>query len=366
MLLLFCAIVLGAIGIVGWVVSVADSAPNIQQLKPLNPGQVSEVYAGNGSLLGYISSQVLRTYVNQDQMPNRLRQATVAIEDRRFWHHGGVDYEGILRAGVRDLLGGGTSVQGGSTLTMQLVNNIYLPYDIKKHHNLRYKIIQAKLANQLEDRALEELDPHPVPQRRRLRKRRRPGGDRRRRGVTGVLRQAGGRPRHRADRAARRAAPGAIRLQPVPVPERPPASGAPRCSPRWCRRATSRRAQANAANASSLQVKANDTYQTVQQPYVFDYVKEQLINRFGARVVDDGGLKIYTTIDLHDQALALTALRDHESEPGDPAAALVSIDPYNGHILAMQNSIPYSVERSVQLRGRRRSARPAQPSRCSC
>ena len=103
------------------------------------------------------------------------------------------------------------------------------------------------------------------------------------------------------------------------------------------------RAQANAANASSLQVKANDTYQTVQQPYVFDYVKEQLINRFGARVVDDGGLKIYTTIDLHDQALALTALRDHESEPGDPAAALVSIDPYNGHILAMQNSIPYSV-----------------------
>ena len=102
------------------------------------------------------------------------------------------------------------------------------------------------------------------------------------------------------------------------------------------------RAQANAANASSLQVKANDTYQTVQQPYVFDYVKEQLINRFGARVVDDGGLKIYTTIDLHDQALALTALRDHEAEPGDPAAALVSIDPYNGHILAMQNSIPYS------------------------
>ena len=46
MLLFFCAIVLGAIGIVGWVVSVADSAPNIQQLKPLNPGQVSEVYAG--------------------------------------------------------------------------------------------------------------------------------------------------------------------------------------------------------------------------------------------------------------------------------------------------------------------------------
>ncbi len=111
---------------------------------------------------------------------------------------------------------------------------------------------------------------------------------------------------------------------------------------RWSSRATSRRRRRTPRTPRSLQVKPNDSYQTVQQPYVFDYVKEQLIERFGARVVDEGGLKVYTTINLHDQALALTALRENEGEPGDPAAALVSIDPYNGHILAMQNSIPYS------------------------
>ena len=101
--------------------------------------------------------------------------------------------------------------------------------------------------------------------------------------------------------------------------------------------------QANAANASSLQLVPNNSYQTVQQPYVFDYVREQLIQRFGQQVVDHGGLKVYTTIDLHKQQQALTALRANEGYPGDPGAALVSIDPYNGHILAMQNSIPYGV-----------------------
>ena len=56
----------------------------------------------------------------------------------------------MVRAGVRDVFGGGHSVQGGSTLTMQLVDNDYLPNNIRNHHDLRYKIIQAKLAEELE------------------------------------------------------------------------------------------------------------------------------------------------------------------------------------------------------------------------
>jgi penicillin-binding protein 1A len=93
-----------------------------------------------------------------------------------------------------------------------------------------------------------------------------------------------------------------------------------------------------------LQVHPNNTYESVHQPYVFDYVKQALIQRFGEQVVDRGGLRVYTTIDLQKQQQALTALRTHEGYPGSPAAALVSIDPSNGHILAMQNSLPYSVD----------------------
>src|SRR6201999_543384 len=57
-----------------------------------------------------------------------------------------------LRAAARDVLGGGNALQGGSTLTMQLVGNVYLPTNIDQHHNLKYKIVQAKLATELEDK----------------------------------------------------------------------------------------------------------------------------------------------------------------------------------------------------------------------
>ncbi len=58
-------------------------------------------------------------------------------------------------------------------------------------------------------------------------------------------------------------------------------------------------------------------------------------------VVDRGGLKVYTTINLADQQAAAKAIQENESHPGDPASALVSINPDNGHILALQNSTVY-------------------------
>jgi penicillin-binding protein 1A len=336
-----CGAVLAAIAAVGWVVSVADSAPNINQLKPRNPGQISEVYASNGSLLGYISSQVLRTYVPGGQIPRQMRQATVAIEDRRFWQHGGVDYLGLLRAGIRDLFGGGSGVQGGSTLTMQLVNNIYLPYRIAVHHNFRYKIVQAKLANELASRHskdwiltqyLNDVDYGNVGGQEAI-------------GVGAASRVFFNKPVSQLDLAQVALLAGLPQAPSDYNPFQAPALARTRRAEVLAAMVSSRyitRAQANLANAEPLQVVRNDTYQSVQQPYVFDYVKQQLIQRLGESVVDQGGLKVYTTIDLHKQQQALTALRTHEGYPGSPAAALVSIDPTDGHILAMQNSLPYS------------------------
>src|SRR5579875_2168437 len=149
-LLLVALLALGG-GAAIWIVSTADSAPNISQLKPRVPGQVSEVFAADGERLGYMRSSVLRTALTQAQQPKLLREATVAIEDRRFFHHGGVDYYGLLRAALKDAFSGG-GLQGGSTLTMQLVTNVYLPESIAAQHNLRYKVIQLKLATELGQR----------------------------------------------------------------------------------------------------------------------------------------------------------------------------------------------------------------------
>src|SRR5581483_5054418 len=75
-------------------------------------------------------------------------KATVAIEDRRFWQHGGVDYESIFRAAVADIKAGHV-VEGGSTITQQLVRNLYRGYH---DTTLRRKIREACLAIKLSER----------------------------------------------------------------------------------------------------------------------------------------------------------------------------------------------------------------------
>src|ERR671926_44246 len=80
-----------------------------------------------------------------------LKKATVAIEDQRFYQHSGVDYEGVIRAAVKNFLSRKT-VQGGSTITMQLVRNLYTGN--RARHGLagyKRKIREAKLAQELED-----------------------------------------------------------------------------------------------------------------------------------------------------------------------------------------------------------------------
>ena len=77
-----------------------------------------------------------------------LRRATVAIEDERFYKHGGVDLNAIVRAGIKNLESGKT-VQGGSTITQQLVRALYIK-DPKR--DFARKIREAKLASELEDK----------------------------------------------------------------------------------------------------------------------------------------------------------------------------------------------------------------------
>ncbi len=85
----------------------------------------------------------------------------------------------------------------------------------------------------------------------------------------------------------------------------------------------------------------NDEYQQVRQPYVVDYVEQQLGKIIPQWRLDQGGLKVYTTINLADQEHAAQAIEQNEGQPGDPAASLVSIDPTDGDIVALQNSTKY-------------------------
>ena len=125
--MLALAVVLSGIGIAGaygavWVLDTVASAPDIDALKPLNSGANSEVFAADGSSLGYVQTDIAREPVKLDEIPKRLQTATIAIEDEHFYDHNGVDYGAVVRAAVENIEAGEVT-QGGSTITQQLVRN---------------------------------------------------------------------------------------------------------------------------------------------------------------------------------------------------------------------------------------------------
>jgi penicillin-binding protein 1A len=332
---------LAVLAAIGWVVAVADSAPNINQLKPRNPGQVSEVFAANGQRLGFLQSPVLRTVVAGSLIPKSLKQATVAIEDRRFYQHGGIDVEAILRAGVKDVFGGGGSIQGGSTLTMQLVRNTYEPEKDLQSRNLKYKIIEAKLAEQLEHQhskswiLVSYLNDVPYGT----------VGGQTAYGVAAASQMFFDKPVSQLDLPQVALLAG---LPQAPSDYNPFLdAGAARTRRNEVLQAmvTSRyitQSQASAAEATGLEVKPNTYYTQRQQPYVLDYVEQVLDQKLGKKVVDQGGLKIYSTINLQDQEEARAAILDELDQTGDPAASVVTVNPLNGQIVAMANSTTYA------------------------
>ena len=106
------------------------------------------IFAADGSRLGYVQSDEIRTPVAWRDMPLQMREATVAIEDERFYKHEGVDYPAIVRAGVKNIRSG-KNVEGGSTITQQLVRALYIK---DPERNFTRKIREAKLASELEQK----------------------------------------------------------------------------------------------------------------------------------------------------------------------------------------------------------------------
>jgi penicillin-binding protein 1A len=89
-----------------------------------------------------------------------------------------------------------------------------------------------------------------------------------------------------------------------------------------------------------LHLKAGKLYTTIREPYFFSYVRDKLLAEYGASTVRSGGLKVYTTIDPRFQRAAQDAIRRTLYDKTDPAAALISINPGNGAIRAMTAVIP--------------------------
>src|ERR1051326_6349560 len=127
---------------------------SLSSLEPYSLGQNTFVYAADGSRLGSIPSEGRnRQKVPWGQISPWLTKATVAIEDKRFWQHGGIDPIGITRAFWADV-SQGKVVQGGSTITQQLVRNLYISRERTFTRKLREACLAVKLADKWSKRKI--------------------------------------------------------------------------------------------------------------------------------------------------------------------------------------------------------------------
>jgi penicillin-binding protein 1A len=327
---------IGVIAAVGYVLDVARSAPKLASLHPVFTGGTSQLYAADGTRLGYIQSDELRSPIGWNEIPGDLRNATVAIEDQRFYKNNGVDVTGIFRAAIKDALSG-AAVQGGSTITMQLVRNLYLT---GRRHTIRQKIIEAKLALEYEKHHSKHsiltsyLNSVPYGT----------VGGQTAIGVQAAARIFFDKPASQLDLQQSALLAGLPQAPSQYNPFHNPHGALLRRNAvlgkmRDLHYITG--AQAAEAQAAPLEVKRGYYYSQRKESFFFEYVRQKLIDRYGASTVALGGLRVYTTINLNMQRLARKAISEVLNQPSDPAAAIVTLNPANGDIEAMAESQAY-------------------------
>jgi len=122
----------------------SQDLPSIESLRNYRPSTVTKFYSDDGEVIGEFFAE-RREVVSIERIPNHLIQAFVAGEDARFFHHKGLDYLAILRALLRNVFSG-EIVQGGSTITQQVVKSLLL----SPEKNLGRKVREAILAYRIE------------------------------------------------------------------------------------------------------------------------------------------------------------------------------------------------------------------------
>ena len=329
--------VLGVLGMLsfgfGFVTAIAAEIPKLDPNRQIEQEVNGAIYAapdgpGPPRVLAVLRGSEARTLVRLDDVAPIMRHAIVAVEDRRYWEHSGVDVRAIGRALWADIQQKRV-VEGGSTIAQQFVKNAL----IDDERTIARKVREAALAWQLHQqwskwRILEAYlntiyfgnGAYGVQQA----------------SLTYFGHGAKDLELHEAALLAGiPAAPG--RFDPVTNPT------AARERRRVVLDAMLREGKITQAQHRDADAAPLPDPQQVRLPgtegpaghYFVNYVKQQLIDQYGSEKVFGGGLKVQTTLDLRLQELAREAITEHLTDPEGPSAALVAIDPRDGSVKAM-------------------------------
>ncbi|OYD08193.1 hypothetical protein CHM34_07495 [Paludifilum halophilum] len=326
------------------------------QSKPLPPPEIrmtSQIYDIRGQVIDHLDKGEHREPVRLDQVSDSLIDATLAVEDRRFYEHWGFSPRGILRAAWANLKSGQVT-QGASTITQQLARNLYLTHDRTFSRKLKEAALTAQLELHYSKDEILEMYLNKIYY---------------------------GNGAYGAERAAQTYF--GKKAGDLTLAESAMLAGIPR-GPKWYsplenpRRASKRQhaildqmvqsgaiteKEATKAKQQTLVYAKPPEPTPAKAPYFRDYVVQTAISQFGLdeAQVRSGGLNIYTTLDLEMQKKAKQAFDQYLGDQGSLQGALISIQPGTGQIRAMVGGKDYSRSQYNRVFGKRQPGSTFKP-----
>lgn len=333
-------VLLIAAGIGATIGAFISAAQHLPAASEYTPPEATKIFSSDNVLLATVGS-INRQYVKLDQIPRYLREATVAIEDHRFYEHSGIDLRGIARAAIKDITGFGWE-QGGSTITQQLAKNIYLSPEQSITRKIREAVLAVLIEQKYTKDKILELYLNQVFY-----------GS----GAHGVEAAArtyfgksvselnlaecaliAGLPKAPSKLSPHKNLEGAIRRRNLVLD-------------RMAEFGMITQAEAEQAKAEKPRIIKSTFSNRSLAPYFTDYVKNYLVSnsQLSEDLISGGGLKIYTTLNYQMQKAAEKALVDGvnrakragQMRKSDGNGALVCIDVETGYVRAMVGGTNY-------------------------
>lgn len=335
-LLKSAAIVFGACIIIGFgaIAWISRDLPNPNRLIDRQIAQSTKIYDRSGETVLYeIHGDEKRTMVNLSDLPAYIKNSTIAVEDKDFYKHGGFSLWAMFRTAITDILRGQSA--GGSTLTQQLIKNAILTPEKTITRKAKELILAYKVEQKFSKDEILQMYFNEIPY-----------------GSTAYGIEAASQ-RYFGKSAKDLTLAEAALLSAMPqAPSRYSPYGPNKdlllARQRYILDLMVEQGYASKDDveaAKNQELKFKEPSDNMTAPHFVMYIKEQLAEKYGDKMVEQDGLKIITTLDLYKQKAAEEAIAEIAPKNAEKYnasnAALISIDPKTGQILAMVGSRDY-------------------------
>jgi len=308
--------------------------PDPNKLLDRQVPESTKIFARDGTLLYEVHGEYKRTQINLNQVTDNLKHATIAVEDKDFYKHGGISITGILRSAIVDILTGKKS-QGGSTITQQFVKNAILTDDKSFDRKIREVILSLAMESRFSKDQILQFYLNEIPYGRNAY------------GIEAASQSYFNKSAKDLDltESAYLAAMPQAPTYYNPMGPHRDALDARKNTILQLMKDQGYISEADRKTAAAEKVNFSPLTNGIVAPHFVLYVQDYLANKYGESTLEEGGLKVYTTLDPRLQKIAEQVVKDDAAKEQKKYkvgnAALVAMDPKTGQILAMVGSKDY-------------------------